>query len=98
MKPDTLKPGKERLNDTPDMAARRSFVGEDLAITLAVRNGFSLVDDTGSMYSICGGCGYRSATPQWGRDCHACRDAERAARADEIRSEKIFGAAVKDHF
>ena len=68
-----LEPSPRRLMDTEEKHARRNFTGDDLATTLAVRNGFSIARSDGSFQSICGSCGATATSPMWGKDCYECR-------------------------
>ena len=92
---DTLEPGGTRLFDTPDQAVRRSFVGGDLATTIAVRNGYTGIKPDGELYSLCGGCGIKTHSPMWGKDCYDCRDPEAAAQRRDDRNAELWGSATR---
>ena len=68
-----LEPSPRRMLDSNEQHDRRNFTGDDMATTLAVRNGFSIALPDGSFQSVCGSCGAKSTSPKWGKDCFDCR-------------------------
>lgn len=63
----------QQPQDNFSKCERRNFIGDDLATTLAVRNGFSIARPDGSFVSICGSCGMSTTSACWGRDCYSCK-------------------------
>ena len=52
---------------------RMSFIGDTLAETLAVRNGFDRVNQDGTFYSLCITCNCAINRAAWGDQCGPCK-------------------------
>ena len=90
-----LEPSPRRLMDTDGQHARRNFTGDDLATTLAVRNGFSIANPDGSFQSVCGSCGATATSPMWGKDCYKCRRLADDSLYGDQRREKQRQAGME---